>query len=129
MATPSVDPTRRFFDELSQRGQEPLLRKLSGSVRFDIVDGKRVHRRYVTVDKGQISVSGSGSGGQSVIRADRAVFGQIATGELNPVAALLRGELAMEGDWRLLVLVQRLFPGPPAKKPSRRAAGYAKRKA
>ena len=32
---------------------------------------------------------------------------------LNPVAAVLRGELAIEGDWRLLVLVQRLFPGPP----------------
>ena len=127
MATPSADPTARFFNELSQRGHEPLLRKLSGSVRFDIVDGKRVERRYVRVDKGQISVSGRGSGGQSVIRADRTVFGQIASGELNPVAALLRGELAMEGDWRLLVLVQRLFPGPPRKKPSRRAAGYAKR--
>jgi putative sterol carrier protein len=122
------DPTARFFEELAQRGTEPLLRKLSGSVRFDIVDGKRVERRYVSVDKGQISVSGRGSSGKSVIRADRAVFGQIAAGELNPVAALLRGELAMEGDWRLLVLVQRLFPGPPAKKPGRRAAGYAKRR-
>ena len=42
MATPSADPTVRFFDQLSRRGHEPLLRKLSGSVRFDIVDGKRV---------------------------------------------------------------------------------------
>jgi len=128
VVTPSADPTERFFGELSQRGHEPLLRKLSGSVRFDIVDGKSVERRYVTVDKGRISVSGRGPGGHSVIRADRAVFGQIATGERNPVAALLRGELAMEGDWRLLVLVQRLFPGPPRKKSSRRAAGYAKRR-
>ena len=128
MATPAADPTERFFEELGQRGHEPLLRKLSGSVRFDIVDGKRVERRYVRVDKGQISVSGRGSGGQSVIRADRAVFGKIAGGQLNPVAALLRGELHMEGDWRLLVLVQRLFPGPPTKKRSRRAAGYAKRR-
>ncbi|MGH3126604.1 MAG: SCP2 sterol-binding domain-containing protein [Gaiellaceae bacterium] len=128
MATPSADPTGRFFDELSQRGHEPLLRKLSGSVRFDIVDGKRVDRRYVTVDKGQITVSGRGPGGKNVIRVDRALFERIATGEQNPVAAVLRGEFAVEGDWRLLVLVQRLFPGPPRKKPSRRAAGYAKRK-
>jgi putative sterol carrier protein len=127
MATPSADPTGRFFDELSQRGHEPLLRKLRGSVRFDIVDGKRVERRYVSVDKGQISVSGRGPRGQSVIRVDRAVFGRIATGELNPVAAVLRGEFAVEGDWRMLVLVQRLFPSPPPKKASRRAAGYAKR--
>ena len=128
MATPPADPTRRFFDELSQRGHEPLLRKLSGSVRFDIVDGKRVERRYVSVDKGQISVSGRGSGGQSVIRVERALFERIATGELHPVAAVLRGDLAVEGDWRLLVLVQRPFPGPPTKKPSRRAPGYAKRR-
>ena len=65
---------------------------------------------------------------QSVIRADRAVFGKIAGVQLNPVAALLRGELHMEGDWRLLVLVQRLFPGPATKKRRRRAAGYAKRR-
>jgi putative sterol carrier protein len=128
VATPSADPTGRFFDELSQRGHEPLLRKLSGSVRFDIVDGKRVERRYVSVDKGQITVSGRGSAGKNVIRVDRALFERIATGEQNPVAAVLRGDLAVEGDWRLLVLVQRLFPGPPRKKPSRRAAGYAKRR-
>jgi putative sterol carrier protein len=128
MATPSADPTRRFFDELAQRGYEPLLRNLSGAVRFDISDGKSVERRYLSVDKGQISVSGRGSGGKNIIRADRAVFGRIAAGELNPVAAVLRGEFAIEGDWRMLVLVQRLFPGPPTKKPSRRAPGYAKRR-
>jgi hypothetical protein len=128
MATPSADTTGRFFDELSQRGHEPLLRKLSGSVRFDIVDGKRVERRYVSVDKGRISVSGRGSRVQSIIRADRELFERVARGELNPVAAVLRGDLAVDGDWRLLVLVQRLFPGPPTKRPSRRAAGYAKRR-
>jgi hypothetical protein len=121
------DATTEFFDGLAQRGYEPLLRKLSGKVRFDIADGKRVERRYVKVEKGQISVSGRGSGGRSVIRADRAFFGRIASGEVNPVAAVLRGELAIEGDWRLLVLVQRLFPGPPRARPRRRAAGYAKR--
>lgn len=128
MVVGTGDVTTEFFAGLAQRGYEPLLRKLSGTVRAEIVDGKRVERKYVTVDKGHISVSGRGSGGHSVIRADRAVFGRIATGELNPVAAVLRGELAIEGDWRLLVLVQRLFPGPPTKKPSRRAAGYAKRR-
>ena len=126
MATRASDPTERFFDELAQRGYEPLLRKLSGSVRFEIADGKRVERRYVSVDKGQISVSGRGSRVQSIMRADRAVFGRIATGELNSVAAVLRGELAVEGDWRLLVLVRRLFPGPPSKRANRRAAGHAK---
>jgi SCP-2 sterol transfer family protein len=122
------DATTEFFDGLAQRGYEPLLRKLSGAVRFEIADGKRVERRYVIVDKGHVSVSGRGSGGKSIIRADRAVFGRIAAGELNPVAAVLRGDLTIEGDWRLLVLLQRLFPGPPRARPRRRAAGYAKRR-
>jgi|SRR5919109_1133427 putative sterol carrier protein len=122
------DATSDFFDRLAQRGYEPLLRKLSGSVRFDISDGKRVERKYVAVDKGQISVSGRGPAGASIVRAERALFERVATGEVNPVAAVLRGELAIEGDWRLLVLIQRLFPGPPMTEPSRRAAGYAKRR-
>ena len=122
------DATTEFFDGLAARGYEPLVRKLSGSVRFEIADGKRVERRYVTINKGLISVSGRGSASETVVRADRALFGRLAKGERNPVAALLRGELAIDGDPRLLVLVQRLFPGPPTKKPSRRAAGYAKRR-
>ena len=122
-----ADPTTEFFDGLGQRGYEPLLRKSSGTVRFEIVDGKRTERRYVSVDRGNVSVSRRRGAAQGVIRADRALFGRIATGELNPIAAVLRGELAVEGDWRLLVLVQRLFPGPPRKRASRRAAGYSKR--
>jgi hypothetical protein len=38
--TPS-DPTARFFAELAERGHEPLLRKASGSMRFDVVAGRR----------------------------------------------------------------------------------------
>jgi putative sterol carrier protein len=123
-----ADVTKEFFDGLGQRGREPLLRKSRGTVRFEIVDGKRTERCYVTVDRGDITVSGRGARAEAVIRADRALFERIATGELNPIAAVLRGELAIEGDWRLLVLVQRLFPGPPTKKASRRVAGYAKRR-
>jgi putative sterol carrier protein len=123
-----ADSTTEFFDGLGQRGHEPLLRKSKGTVRFEIADGKRIERRYVTVDRGNISVSGKGAGAQGIIRADRALFDRIATGELNPIAAVLRGELAIEGDWRLLVLVQRLFPGPPSKRATRRVAGYAKRR-
>jgi putative sterol carrier protein len=123
-----ADATSEFFEGLGQRGHEPLLRKLRGTVRFDIVDGKRTERRYVTVDRGGLTVSGRGGRAQGVVRADRALFERIAGGELNPIAAVLRGELVVEGDWRLLVLVQRLFPGPPKKKAARRVAGYAKRR-
>ncbi len=45
------------------------------------------------------------------MRADKAVFDKVASGRLNAVAAVLRGDLQVEGDWRLLVRMQRLFPG------------------
>lgn len=122
------DVVERFFDDLGQRGHEPLLRKARGTIRFEIVDGKKVDRRVVAIDKGEITVSRRNVAGDGVIRVDKAVFESLASGRSNPIAAVLRNELHIQGDWRLLVLVQRLFPGPPKARPSRRAAGYAKRR-
>jgi putative sterol carrier protein len=36
----------------------------------------------------------------------------MAAGKVNAFAAVLRGAIKIEGDPRLLVLFQRLFPGP-----------------
>jgi putative sterol carrier protein len=121
-----ADPTTEFFDELSQRGHEELLRKASGSVCFEIGDGSKVGRWLLQIEKGQLAVSRKNAKADCVVRADRALFDKVATGELNAVAAVMRGELAVDGDWRLLVLVQRLFPGQHARQ-RRRAAGYARR--
>ena len=124
-----IGATAEFFDELGRRGYEPLLRKAKGSVRFDLVDGKRIDRRLVTIDKGNLTVSRKNLAADCVIRADRAFFERLAAGGANPVAAVLRGELEVGGDWRLVVLIQRLFPGPKKTRATRRAAGYAKRQA
>ena len=43
------------------------------------------------------------------------------------MAALLRGALAIEGDAELLVLFQRLFPGPPASARPAHVAALARR--
>ena len=42
------------------------------------------------------------------------MFDKVAAGKVNAVAAVLRGDMQVEGDWRLLVRMQRLFPGPRA---------------
>ena len=34
------------------------------------------------------------------------------TGRVNAVTAVLRGAMALEGDWNLLIVFQRLFPSP-----------------
>ena len=105
------DPVERFFAELATRGHEPLLRKANGSTRFDVSDGRRTRRWLVTVDDGDIAVRTGNGDAACVVRADKAVFERIVAGRMNAVAAVLRGDLEVEGDWRLIVRMQRLFPG------------------
>ena len=102
----------RFFDELAERKHEPLLRKATGSFRFEVVDGSRTRRFVVRVDKGDLSVTKGGGDASCVLRADKPVFDRILSGRMNGVAAVLRGDVEVDGDWRLLVRLQRLFPGP-----------------
>ena len=107
------DPTTAFFEMLAARGEEPLLRKASGSTRFEIVDGKRTLIWRVSVDRGKIAVSQRNASADCVIRAQKDVFDRVASGRRNAVAAVLRGDLWADGDWRLLVRLQRLFPSSP----------------
>ena len=115
------DPTTRFFEELAERGHQPLLRKATGSTRFEIVDGRRVRRWLVRVDKGNIAVEPGGGEAECVIPAQRTVFERVASGRANAVAAVLRGDIVVEGDWRLLVAMQRLFVRPHRRKAEARA--------
>ncbi len=113
---PATDATARFFDRLAERGHEPLLQKASGCMQFEIVDGGRTRRWRVTVDKGAVAVEPGGGAADCAIRAERRLFERIVTGRANAVAAVLRGDVAVQGDWRLLVAMQRLFTGPPRRK-------------
>ena len=108
----AADPAERFFAAVAARGHEPLLRKASGATRFEIVDGRRTRRWIVAVSKGDITVTKGGGDADCVVRAEKSVFDKLASGKLNAVAAVLRGDLEVEGDWRQLVRMQRLFPGP-----------------
>jgi putative sterol carrier protein len=108
---PSKDPTERFLAELEKRAHEPLLRKASGVIRIEVVDGKRTRRWRLAIDKGDLAVSPGSAEADCVVRAQKTVFDKLAAGRLNAVAAVLRGDLEVDGDWRLLVRMQRLFPG------------------
>ena len=112
MAKHTNDPVTRFFDDLAKRAHEPLLRKATGSFRFDVVDGRKTRRFVVHVEKGDLSVTKGGGDASCILRADKGVFDRIMSGRMNAVAAVLRGDVEVAGDWRLLVRLQRLFPGP-----------------
>jgi hypothetical protein len=107
-----TSPTEEFFDELSRRGHEPLLEKVTGTVRFEIVEGPCTTHWFVTIDKGDVTVSRDNAPADSAVRVDRELFDRAASGEANLPAALLRGAFAVEGDLRLLILLERLLPGP-----------------
>ena len=107
-----IDSTAEFFQELGRRGHEPLLEKATGIVRFDLVDGKRTDRWFVTLHKGDVSVSRKNAAADCIVRAKRTLFDAMASGDVNGMAAYLRGELTLEGDPELMVLIQRVLPGP-----------------
>jgi hypothetical protein len=122
------DSTAEFFEELGSRGHEPLLGKATGSARFDVLDAGRTQRWLLTIDKGDIGVSRRNAAADCVVRADKAFFDRAVAGERNFLAAVLRGEVGIEGDPKLLVLLQRLFPRPSRERRQRRPAGSARRK-
>jgi putative sterol carrier protein len=123
-----MDATTEFFDALVERGHEPLLEKATGTVRFDLRDGKKTDRWHVTVVKGDLAVSRQNRRAESVVSADKALFDGVASGRTNAMAAMLRGAMSVEGDVQLLVLFQRLFPGPARSRKRRPTAAPARRK-
>jgi ubiquinone biosynthesis protein UbiJ len=109
----SADSVMEFFQELGGRGFEPLLAKVRGWVRFELVEPDHTDRWLVAVDKGIVAVSHNDGPAECTVRADRALFGRVCRGEENAIAAELRGALVCTGDTQLLYALQRIFPGPP----------------
>ena len=105
--------TVEFFDVLGRRGHEPLVARIGASVRFDVSDGDRTVHWLVRIDHGDIRVSTEHAPADCVVAADRTVFDAVVGGRMTVMVALLRGALDFDGDPKLLVLSQRLFPGPP----------------
>ncbi|GII21046.1 SCP2 sterol-binding domain-containing protein [Planosporangium mesophilum] len=105
-------PTEEFFDELGRRGHEPRLERITATVRFNITDGGHASHWRVEIDKGDLHVTRGSGKSCCGICADRALFDGIVTGEVNAIAAMLRGALSVDGDRETWVVVQRLLPGP-----------------
>jgi hypothetical protein len=112
----TVDATDTFFDELQRRGHDPRLRRATGTVRFDLDQGKDTKHWLLSIVKGDIGVTDQNGNGNrrqpaadAVIHTDRKLFNKIVTGEANAMASTLRGLVGLEGDPELIVLTQRLF--------------------
>src|SRR4051812_2237436 len=109
------DATAELFESLARRGHEPMLEQAEGTLCFVIGDG-RPDRWFVTVDRGDVAVSRRSRKADCTVRASKPLFDGIASGEVNALTAFLRGAVSVEGDPELLMLFQRLFPAPPARR-------------
>jgi putative sterol carrier protein len=85
--------------------------RATGSFRFEIT-GEQPERWFVEVKKGDVTVSRRNVQADCMMRADRAVFEAIMSGEANAFAAALRGAAVIDGNVSLLAMFQRLLPGP-----------------
>ena len=123
-----TDATAEFFGALAERGHVPMLEWAKGTVRFELADGKRVDRWHLVVEKGDLAVSRRNARAECTFRANKALFDQIANGEVNATAAVLRGAAVIDGNMELLVQLQKLFPGPPAKRGRGRKGASGRRR-
>src|SRR6202050_1893095 len=111
-ARPRPDVTATYFANLAARGHEPRLRRASGTVRLDLRSGEKVEHWYLTMVKGDISVSHRNAKADATVGMDKKLFEGMTRGTVNCTASLLRGLIAVEGALSLLSALDRLLPGP-----------------
>ena len=112
-----ADRIEGFFQELEEKGHQPLLAKVHGTVRFDLVNGDGPTDHWlVAIDRGDFTIARDLADADCTIRAEKALFVRLITGEENAIAATLRGALVSTGNVELIFAIQRIFPGPPSKR-------------
>ena len=122
------DAVTTFFEDLGSRGYEPLLQKVNGTIRFDLLSGKTTERWLVAIRKGNLSVSRRNVAADTVIRLSRSLFEALVEGKTNLLTAMLRGEVEIEGDYRLVIMLRRVLRKRMAVRQPDKVAGYARRR-
>ncbi|MEU4716903.1 SCP2 sterol-binding domain-containing protein [Micromonospora purpureochromogenes] len=101
-----------FLERLTSRRRPELPENLSGTIRLDLHDGGSTEHWYLTVHDQRVDVTRSHDDADLVVRADREVFDRLVDGRTEVVQSLLRNELTVQGEMRLLLTLRRVFPGP-----------------
>lgn len=96
--------TAAFFEELVQRGFDPVLQSLTGTICFYIISEGSW---WVTLKEGVFSVANAGVSADCVCVSTVEDFVSIAKGELNPFAAALQGRVQLAGDSALALITLR----------------------
>ncbi|RZT77426.1 putative sterol carrier protein [Micromonospora violae] len=102
----------QYLQQLDADRRPDLPETTVGTLRLDVRDDGSTDHWYLTIRDQQVQVARSTEDADLVVGADRSVFDQMANGELHPGAAMLRNELTVQGNMRLLMLLRRIFAGP-----------------
>ena len=111
-----VDLTTEFFERMVGTPQ-PLLSRVTTTVRIDLEDGKSAEHWHLDIQQGKVAVTRRKAKADATLHLERRLFERLVTGRANSLASMLRGLITIEGSTVHLVAVQRLFPGPPHKAP------------
>jgi hypothetical protein len=112
-----MDAVEKFFTEVKDREYEPTLRRISGTIRYELTNGNGkgspngngADTWMISIDKGDLSVAHRTGKADTIVRTDRKLFERIVTGRAAAMASMLRGLVSIEGDPELAVLSGRLF--------------------
>jgi hypothetical protein len=111
-----VDVITDFIERIVATPQ-PLLSGVTCTIRLDLEDGRSIQHWYVSIDRGTVTADHRKAKAEAIIHLERGLFERLVTGRANAMASLLRGLITLEGDSTDLVALQRVFPGPPRRKP------------
>jgi putative sterol carrier protein len=106
----------RFFEGLDGHASDPLLHEqMSGTIRFDLDHDGEIRSWWVAFAEGTIVVTRGPGEANCTLRAPEELFERVIRGEANPLTAVMRGEIEVEGDPELLLRFQRLLPSQGAR--------------
>lgn len=106
-------PTAEFLAELGRREHEKRLENIRGTIRMDVVRNGETEYWHLSIAAGRLRVSHDAGPADLVMRAEQACWDGLVRGEIKPLGAWLRNELAVEGRFELIMVLERLLPATP----------------
>lgn len=108
-----ADAMVSFLLGLEKAGHQPLVAQVSGTIMLELTDSRPDDHWLIRMDRGNITVANRPGSADVVVRMSKALFTSAVLGRSNLWTAVMRNDVSVEGDLHLLMIFQRLMPGPP----------------
>ncbi len=103
------ETAKQALQALSESADAEKLKGMDATILFD-VSGEGEEQWTVTIQDGQVSVVEGGAEKPTItVEATAADLKALVEGELNPMAAFMKGRLKVKGDISMAMQLQKLF--------------------